>query len=349
MSFIQNRKHYYSLFGIFTIILIALAILSTTLGPADISFRDATTIVASEIPFLNRFVSLEGIEPSHITIVLKIRMPRIIIAGLVGATLAVVGAIYQSIFKNPMADPFILGVSSGASLGAAIAIAFGTSLFGVLGGVTAFAFIGALSVILIAYNIARVGNKLPPVTVLLTGVALSFFCSSITNLIMTFNRDAVDRIVFWTMGSFSAVGWTHVKLITPFLLLGIGVSLLFARDLNVIAVGDTTADNLGLNTERIKKYLLILTSLLVGMCVSVSGVIGFVGLVIPHMVRFLFGSDNRVVLPFSILVGAMFLIACDILARTLVPPTEIPIGVITALFGAPYFILLIFRRKKDLM
>ncbi|OPJ55392.1 FecCD family ABC transporter permease [Alkalithermobacter paradoxus] len=350
MAYIQKKKYYKILFTICLAILLFLIIASSTLGVADISLKQAISILGSRLPIIENFISLENIRSNHVTIIFNIRLPRIILSSLVGIGLSVSGAAFQGMFKNPMADPYVLGISSGAALGATIAIVLGiqSSLLG-LSGVTIMAFVGAITAGFIVYNIARVGNKVPVVTLLLAGVTLSFLLSSIISIIMIFNRQQVDKIVFWIMGSISAASWNHVITVFPFVTIGSFIIAFFARDLNIFLMGDESARSLGVEVEKLKKTLLFLTSIIVAATVSVSGVIGFVGLIIPHTIRLLLGPDHRVLIPFSALGGAIFMIISDTLARTLIPPTEIPVGAITSLFGAPYFIYLLIKSKKQVI
>lgn len=349
MSYIEKKYFYRIIFIVILILLFIAVVLSSTMGAANISFVEGLRILLSRLPFIGQLFS--GVkEDTHSLIVLKIRLPRILLAATVGMGLSVVGASMQGMFKNPMADPGVLGVSTGAALGATIAIAFGAQqlVFGI-GIVTACSFAGAILTTFLVYGIAKVGGKLPTVNLLLSGVAVGFLFSSIISIIMVFKRNQIENIVMWMMGSIAAASWKQVMVVSPLVLVGCVLSLVFSRDLNLLATGTETANSLGVEVESTKKILLILSSVLIGACVSVSGVIGFVGLVIPHIVRLVLGSDHRVVLPFSAVVGALFLIICDTLARNIIPPTEIPLGAITSLFGAPFFIYLLISSKRKVM
>lgn len=347
MTFIENKSYYKRVFAIGVFILIIAIIASANFGVADISFKQTALIVISKIPILNKFVSTGGIKPTSIIILLNLRLPRILLACLVGAALSVVGTSFQGIFKNPMADPFVLGVSSGAALGATIAMVFlsGTHFFGM--SLVAFAaFIGAIITTFLVYNIARVGTKVPVATLLLAGIAINYLLSSIISLLMTFNSDNIEKIVMWTMGSFSTAGWNEVILLFIIIVPSILFIFTFSRDLNIMLLGEDNARSLGIDVNGFKKHIFIISTLMVAAVVSVSGIIGFVGLIVPHAIRMIFGSDNRVVIPFSALGGAIFLIICDTLARVIVPPSEIPVGIITSIFGVPFFIYLLYRTKK---
>ena len=284
------------------------------------------------------------------TIIMKLRLTRVILALLVGAGLSAVGSTMQCLFRNPMAEPGLLGISSGAGLGATIAIFLGlnATVFG-MGATAVCAFFGAILTILIVYNISRTGTKISPTVLILAGTAISFMNSAIIQLLMIFRRDRMDYIMLWTMGSFTTSGWNKILILIPFLAAGLTILLLYARQLNVISTGEETAQSLGIEVEKAKKVLLAVCSLITAACVSTSGIIGFVGLIIPHVFRLLVGPDQRVLLPYSILGGATFLVICDTLARVIAPPTEIPVGAITAVFGSPFFIALLIRSRRSVM
>lgn len=275
----------------------------------------------------------------------NLRMPRIVLSVLVGASLSVCGAAYQSVFRNPLTDPYVLGISSGASLGAAIAILLGLEAY--LLGVGACALVSGLLTILVIYRIASIGNRMHTTTLLLTGVCITFLMSALISFLMVLRQDKMDSIIFWTMGSFASASWTDVAIVAPVVAVGIGVVLYHCRDLNLLLAGSETAKSLGVEVERVKKVLLLATTLMVAFCVSTCGVIGFVGLVVPHCIRLVSGPDNRRIVPYTIVVGALFLLLCDTMARTLLMPAELPVGSLTALVGAPLFIYLLYKNKKN--
>ena len=347
MTFLQ-KKHYYKRFfvaGVFILLLVVIA--AANFGVADISFKQTAMILMSKIPIINGLIDMKGIKATSVIILLQLRLPRIILACLVGAALSVVGAAFQGIFKNPMADPFVLGVSSGAALGASITMVFLKEIEFLGLSVIAFnAFLGAITTTFLVYNIAKVGRKVPTATLLLAGISLNYLLSSIISLIMIFNRQEIERIIMWTMGSFSTGSWKEVFLLLIIVIPSIILITMFARDLNVMLLGEENARSLGVNVEGLKKYILIISTIMIAAVVSVSGIIGFVGLIIPHAVRMITGPDNRIVIPFSAIAGAIFLIICDTLARSLVPPSEIPVGIITSIFGVPFFIYLLYKTKK---
>ena len=274
----------------------------------------------------------------------RLRLPRIVLSVLTGAALSVCGAAYQSVFRNPLTDPYVLGISSGASLGAALAILLGLEAY--LWGVGGMALCTALLTILLIFKVASMGNRMHTTTLLLTGVCLTFLITAIVSLLMALHHDKMESIIFWTMGSFASSSWLDVVILLPVVLVGLGVVIYHSRDLNLLLTGSETAQSLGVEVENVRRRLLFFTTLMVAFCVSACGVIGFVGLVVPHCVRLVCGTDNRKVVPYSIFVGAIFLLLCDTAARTLIPPNELPVGSITSLVGAPMFIYLLYKSKR---
>lgn len=347
MSFIERRGFYKTLFFTVLLAVIVLGIFVSTLGAADISFMTAVKILLRSIPLIGEKLISQETLSNYVTIMMNIRLPRIVLSAIIGMGLSVVGAAYQGMFKNPMADPYIVGVSSGAALGASLAIVFGGGwVFGSFLSVQFAAFAGAIITVVCVYQIARVGTRIPSVTLLLAGVAISSMASAVISVLMIFNRDQADSIIFWTMGSVSAARWEQVSYLLPVVLMGTLVIMFYAKDLNLMMAGDDTAHNLGVEIDKSKKMLLTVSSIMIAFIVSSSGIIGFVGLIVPHAIRLLLGPDHRVLIPFSALGGAVFMILCDTIARTLLAPMEIPVGAITALFGAPYFIFLLSKSKK---
>jgi len=283
-------------------------------------------------------------EMLHSQIFWQLRLPRVLMSACVGAVLSVCGAAYQSIFRNPLTDPYVLGVSSGAFLGASVAILLGLEAF--IWGVGGLALVAALLTVLLIYRIASIGNRMHTTTLLLTGVCLTLLISAMISFLMVLNQEKMDSIIFWTMGSFSSSSWTDVAVMTPVALLGIAVVIWHSRDLNLLLAGSEAAQSMGVDVERVKRVLLLFTTLMVAFAVSSCGVIGFVGLIVPHAVRLVAGPDNRRVVPYSMLCGAIFVLVCDTLARTLLRPSELPVGSITSLIGAPLFIYLLYKNKR---
>jgi ABC-type Fe3+-siderophore transport system, permease component len=280
------------------------------------------------------------------SIILDIRLSRIFLAGLVGISLAVAGTTMQGVFKNPMADPYIIGISSGASVGAAVSIfldiKFDFSL-------PILAFLGALLAVFLVYDISRVGGKVKVETLLLSGIAMGAFLSAITSFLICMTGKQLHFLVFWLMGGLYLASWKVVATAFPPILLGTVGIFFFSRHLNVLTLGDEPALNLGIDIDRTRKILLTLTALVAGVAVAFSGIIGFVGLIMPHIMRLLVGPNHRTLLPASALAGAIFLIWADTLARTIIAPTELPVGIITALCGAPFFIYLLRKHKGGVM
>lgn len=282
------------------------------------------------------------------TIVWNIRMPRVFLAALVGAALAVAGAAFQALLKNPLADPYTLGVSSGASVGAVATIFFGISL-PVIGMYTLplLSMLGAIVTLLVVVSFARmIDRSLRMETIILTGIITSSFFGAMISLMIALTGEELRQIIGWLLGSVALRTWTHVQMIAPFVVIAGAWLLVRVRDLNALQLGEDRAHHLGVNVSRVKNEVLIAGSMLTGAAVAVSGTIGFVGLVVPHMVRQLFGADNRHVLPLSMINGATLLILCDLVARTIIEPTELPIGVMTAFIGAPVFAWIFFRQRR---
>ncbi len=339
-------KHFRLLIVFFCVACLLLVMFfAVTLGPAGISVWDSILLIVSEVPFIKDWIDTGRYPDTYRVIIYDVRMPRVILASLVGAALAAVGTALQGLFKNPMADPYVIGVSSGAALGASTAIVTGLSVIMGYWALPAAAFCGALLSTWVVYNIARVGNKVPVYTLLLAGVALSAFTGALTSFIMILNARELHQIIFWMLGSFAGREWAHVQVAFPVISMGVAALWFFARDLNAMLFGEDTAHHLGIDIEKLKKILLVTAALTVGAAVAVSGTIGFVGLIIPHVVRLLVGPDHRILFPVAALVGAAFMVATDTVARVALAPAEIPVGIITAFFGGPFFIYLL-RRKK---
>ncbi|MFC3210549.1 FecCD family ABC transporter permease [Planomicrobium okeanokoites] len=278
----------------------------------------------------------------------NIRMPRVVLAGLVGAALAIAGAAFQGLLKNPLADPYTLGVSSGASVGAVMTLFFGISL-PFLGSFTlpVMSMAGALMTMFLVMGFAKlVDRSMKMETVILTGIIFSSFLGSLISLMIALTGEELRQIIGWLLGSVSMRGWPYVQMALPFIIIGSFVLWLNRRELNAMLFGEERAQHLGVDVKKRKLAILIGGSVLTGAAVAVSGTIGFVGLVVPHMTRLVWGSDHRHLLPLSFMNGAALLIVCDLAARTIISPTELPIGVITAFIGAPVFAFIFFRQRK---
>lgn len=291
---------------------------------------------------------LTDIAKNEEMIIWNIRLPRVLLAFCIGASLALAGAAFQGLLRNPLADPYTIGVSSGASLGAVLVLFFQVSIVG-LGSFTlpVVAILFGLISLLIVFGLVRLSSKsLAIETIILAGIIVSAFIGSLVSLIISLSdRESMTQIIYWLYGSVGMRGWSHIQLILPFMLIGSFILIYHYRELNALALGEDAADHIGVDVKKGKTFVLIGASLLTGAAVAVSGSIGFVGLVIPHLVRIVTGPNHRHVLPLSMLVGGAFLILADLMARTIIAPKELPIGVITALIGAPVFALLLIRER----
>ena len=289
---------------------------------------------------------LTGRSSAFSTIFIDLRLSRVLLAFLVGAALSLSGAILQGYFQNPMADPFVVGASSGASFGAVVCIYFGINVT-VLGfsSQSVLAFAAGFGLVSFVYVLSRRKDLYRVETLLLTGIAAGAMASAMTSFLLFMKSDSFEQAVFWLLGSFALADWRQVTAIAPYVVLCLGAAQWLAKDMNLLVMGDEAAQSLGCPVVRVRKIFLALSTLLAALSVSASGIIGFVGLVIPHWVRILIGPDHRYLFAFSSLAGGVFLVYCDLLARTLLFPTELPIGVITAAVGAPFFIYLLNKRK----
>lgn len=273
----------------------------------------------------------------------QLRIPRIVMSVLAGAALAICGGVFQSIFRNPVCDPYILGISSGASLGAAVAFIFGWDAL--LFGITLPALVTALLTLFMILGIARLKGKHNTNTLLLIGIALNFFISAMITLMIVMNQKEMHKIYFWTMGSLTHVSWFEIAWLVPVMIACICILFYYSKPLNIMQIGEETAQTLGINTQRTTYIVLITSSVLISVVVAFCGSIGFIGLIMPHVARLLVGSNNRRLFTYSLFFGAFFLLIADTLARTIAAPAELPVGSITALAGAPYFIYLVMRKQ----
>lgn len=280
------------------------------------------------------------------SIITQIRLPRVILALLVGASLGGAGTVFQSLLINPMADAYIIGVSSGSALGAVISIVFSIrfSIIG-LNSIPIFAFIGGITTVFLVYAISSKGRHNQLLNLLLSGLAINAFLSSLMSFLLLLSDKSLHESIYWLMGGFSGRGWEHVYIILPYFVISILILFFFTRDLNIMLLGDEQAQNLGVNVRQTRRIIIVFTSLLTASAVSVSGVIGFVGLVVPHILRILIGPDNRNLFPASLLGGAILLTLSDLVARTALSPIEIPVGIVTSLIGAPFFLSLLMKNR----
>ncbi len=335
--------------GSLAVLLPVVMAFAMSIGSADISFVKIWQVVLSQIPSVDLTTNIDPNELGRIErIILETRMPRVVLGGLVGAALAVAGATYQGLFRNPLADPYLIGVSQGALLGAVLGFVLSLGESGIVdfGLVPILAFAGAIIAVSIVYLIAKTGKSLPVTTLILAGVALGSGLSAITQYIMiTSSDDKLHGMISWMFGHIEDE-WIQVLSILPFVIIGTLIIWFFARPLNVMQLDEEQAEQLGVNVERVKVILLICSTLVTAAAVAFCGLIGFVGIIIPHTVRLIWGPDHRFLLPLSTLVGAIFLILADTLVRAASGAEEIPIGVITAAIGAPFFLYLLRTRKR---
>lgn len=327
---------------LFILALISTMLLCVCVGSVSIPLTDTMTAIWN---------TLWGLEvPAGISrnIIINIRLPRVLNVALMGAALSLCGAAMQGLLRNPLADGSTLGVSSGASLGAVIALAFGVTIPGSRYGGTMilamlFAFLSLALILSLAYILDR---SLSTNSIILIGVIFSMFASSVMTLIISFADDQVRSITFWTMGSLSGTNYTHARILGTALLVCGAIILRYARELNAFAIGEDNARHIGVNVKRVKLAILITVSILIGVCVSIGGTIGFVGLVMPHMARMVTGPNHKRLLPASMFSGAIFLLLADLVARTLLSPVELSIGVVTSLVGAVSFVIIFYRTRK---
>ncbi|URM32916.1 iron ABC transporter permease [Cytobacillus firmus] len=327
--------------------LLCAMLMGISIGTVSIHPMTIIRVISAEI---FPFVSLENTDSMHANIIMNIRLPRVLLAGLVGASLAIAGAAFQGLLRNPLADPYTIGVSSGASLGAVLTLFFGLSipfagmftlpLFSIL-----FAFLTIFAVLFFARNIER---SMKVETIILTGIIFSSFLGALISLMIALTGEELRQIIGWLLGSVSMRGWAYINIILPFFVIGAVLLLVNSKELNAMSFGEEKARHIGVDVQKRKIMVLIAGSILTGAAVAVSGTVGFVGLVIPHLTRMLWGPDHRHLLPLSILVGAGFLIIADLVSRTIIAPAELPIGVITALIGAPVFGAILMRRRNKL-
>lgn len=338
-----RRRRVFALAGLLLALCLAV-LLSTGVGSASLPLSSVWHVLLSRLPWVGP--GIVGEPATVATIVLDIRLPRIILAGLVGAALATAGATYQGLFKNPLADPYLIGVAQGAALGAVVSFllpgtwSVGTWITPLL------AFAGALLSAGAVYLLARVGRTIPMTTLILGGVAMGAFLASITSYLLISSGDQLHGILLWLLGGFSLSQWGEVGIMLPYLAVGSAVIYLYAQPLNLMQLDEEQAQQLGVNVERVKLMLLGSATLITAAAVSFAGSIGFVGLIVPHAVRMLWGPDHRFLLPLSTLAGAVFLVLADTAARMLLRPAELPVGVLTAFCGAPFFLYILRQKKK---
>lgn len=336
----KKKSRFTALVVLFLLVLFSI-FFASSVGAVPISITTTWKILLSKLGFYAN----SSFNQYEVLTIWELRLPRVILSLLTGASLAICGALFQSIFRNPICDPYILGISSGASLGAAIAFILGLNVF--FFGVTIAALISGLLTLFVIITIAQFGNKQSTYSLLLIGIAINFFLSAIITLLIVINQESMQKIIFWTMGSFGTTSWSDILLLISIMIPVIFILYYHSKDLNILQLGSETAKTLGVNTEKITILTLSAASVLIATAVSICGVIGFIGLIVPHIVRILVGNNIRTVFIFSLFVGAIFMLIADTLARIIAIPSELPVGSITAMAGAPYFIYLLIRRKKE--
>lgn len=332
--------------GVGCLILLASVVISISLGAAKLPLSEVWLILLHHVPGLSSLVPVSWPESSE-QIVMKVRFPRVVLAVLVGACLSLAGAGFQGVLRNPLADPYTMGVASGSAVGAAFLILFGLQ-FSFLGqwSIPAVAFLTGFVSLWIVLRLANTHGKLQTETLLLSGVVVQAFLGSLVSFMVSLSDKAVNEIVFWLMGSLSFRGWDFTYVLLPYLVFGLLILVSYARSLNLFALGERQAAHLGVSVDRTKLVVLIVSTLLTAGAVSISGIIGFVGLVVPHLVRMMVGPDYRILLPMATICGGIYVLWADTLARMLLSPTEIPLGVVTAFLGAPFFAYLLKQNKR---
>ncbi len=323
----------------------AVSLAGVLVGPVELGIGSVLREIADRVPLVD---VRSGLSDRDATILFELRMPRMVLAGLVGATLAMAGAAYQGVFRNPLADPYLLGVAAGAGLGATLAIAYLPDTSGwPIDPLPAAAFAGAVVGVAGTYVLGRSGSRgRTTATLLLAGIAMASFLTAIQTYLQQRESETLREVYSWILGRFGTAGWSEVLLVLPYVLASAAAIVLHRRLLDVLSIGDEEAESLGVRAGRVRLAVVVAATLGTAAAVAVSGLIGFVGIIVPHTIRLAFGSSYRVVVPFSIILGAAFMIMTDLVARTAAAPAELPIGVITAFFGAPFFLLVLRRSRR---
>ncbi|WP_410053760.1 MULTISPECIES: FecCD family ABC transporter permease [Clostridium] len=319
--------------------------IGTSIGSSNINIFNIISVIGNK---LFSIPLIEGVGSNDVAIIWVVRFPRVLLAFMVGAALSVSGAVMQSILKNPLASPYTLGVSSGASLGVGIYIVLGVSIPFI--GNLALPFIGFLSglltVIMVILFANRVDRGMSNNTIILSGMVFSLFASAMLTTISALNTHKIEAITMWQMGSFNMRGWSYLLVGVPFFIVGVSIVLRYSREMDILTFGEDGAKAIGVETEKVKKHLLFSTAVLTGSAVALSGTIGFIDLIVPHLVRKIFGPNHKVVIPMCILLGGSFMVLTDLVARTIISPSELPVGAITAIIGAPFFGYLYFSKRS---
>jgi iron complex transport system permease protein len=341
---VNRNRTWFALAGV---LLFIAMIVGTMIGPAGPTWWRIPLEFANRLPFIR---VNSGVSEADWNIVWLIRTPRVVLAAIVGSMLSVSGASYQGVFRNPLVDPYLLGVAAGAGLGATLVFAFqrGATESWIIDPLPLAAFIGALVAVLVTYVVGTAfGTTQSSTTLILAGVAVTSLATSIQAFILQRNTDVVRQVYSWILGRLSSATWGDVRLVLPYVVLSTGVLLMHRRLLDVLRVGDDEASALGTNVRRVRLVVVLAATLGTSAVVAVSGLIGFVGIIVPHAIRLIAGASYRKVIPLSVLLGAAFLVFADIPSRVLANPAETPIGVVTAFFGAPFFLFLLRTRNSS--
>jgi len=328
-------------FPLLALLLLGSLVLGVVVGPVPIPLGETAQIIWAQIGFS----ASDAINAAHQIIIGQVRLPRALTGALVGLVLGISGAVMQGIFRNPLADPYLLGIASGASAGAAfiIALHLESGPFNLPLG----SFIGGAIAVLTVYRLGLRAGRSSLFSLILAGIALGTLFSAVTSFLITISGEELREIVFWIMGGLGRANWAYLRLLTAIGLAGAALIFVFSRDLNAMALGEIGARHLGIDPERLQQFLLLIVTLMTGAAVAVSGTIGFVGLITPHALRLIVGPDHRLLLPASALAGASFLVLSDTLARTVLQPVELPVGIITAFVGVPFFLYLLMRTRSE--
>ena len=321
--------------------LVGAGVLGVLVGPVHIGAGAILRAALSHVPFLHVRSTLSDAEDA---IVFQLRLPRVVLGALVGAMLAGCGAAFQGAFRNPLADPYLLGTAAGAGLGATMVVAYAPAgTHAAL--VPVAAFVGAVLAVAVAYAVGRSAGGRGAVSLVLAGVVVASFFTALQTFVQQQNVDTVEEVYSWILGRLTTAGWREVLTILPYAAVSASVLVLYGRLLDVLAVGDEEAASLGIDVRRVRLAVIVAATVGTAAAVAVSGLIGFVGIIVPHTIRLLVGGSYRAVLPLSLIAGAGFLVLCDVIARTVLAPQELPIGVVTAFFGAPFFALVLRRSR----
>ncbi|NIK25332.1 FecCD family ABC transporter permease [Paenibacillus lupini] len=338
-------KRKLAVYGGAAMLLLAVSIVaSLSIGSSTISFSDVWGILLHQLPWMDD--ASDHWSAGEIAIVTQVRLSRVLLGVLVGACLGLAGAGFQGVLRNPLADPYTLGVSSGSSVGAAFLILFGYQTLIGEWTIPVIAFVTGTLTLLGVFFLARSRGVMQIETLVLSGVIIQSFLGAFVSLMVSMSNDVVNQILFWLMGSLAMKNWADIYVVLPCLVIGLPLLIAYGQALNLFVLGERHAAHLGIRVERTKLIVLIGSTLLTAAAVSVSGVIGFVGLVVPHLIRLIVGPDYRLLIPLSAFGGGIFILWSDTIARVVLAPKEIPLGVVTALLGAPFFAYLLYRRKK---